>query len=95
MFVRGQTDSSARFLKDIGHWRTIVWELGSLGRDHPSCYAALSFCLDVWQIKGLETVMEPRWANDILSLQCVSVRGTPVGVLAPAEAEILVIGLSD
>ena len=37
LFVRGQTDSSAQFLKDIGDWRTIVWELGSLGRDHPSC----------------------------------------------------------
>ena len=30
LFVRSQTDSSARFLKDIGDWRTIVWELGSL-----------------------------------------------------------------
>ena len=75
LFVRGQTDSSAWFQKDIGDWQTIACELGSLGRDHPSCYAALSLCLDVWQIKGLETVIEPRWANDILSLQCVSVRG--------------------
>ena len=95
LFVHGQTDSSARFLKDIGDWRTIVWELGSLGRDHPSCYAALSFCLDVWQIKGLETVIEPRWTNDIIYLQCVSVRRTSVGIIAPVEAEILVIGLSD
>ena len=36
-----------------------------------------------------------RWADDILSLQSVSVRGTPVGVIAPVEEEILVIGLSD
>ena len=37
------------------------------------------------------------WADDILSLQGVSVRGTLVGVIAPVEAEILVIGhgLSD
>ena len=42
LFVRGQTDSSARCLKDIGDWRTISWELGSLGRDHPYCFAALS-----------------------------------------------------
>ena len=56
---------------------------------------ALSFCLDVKQIKGLETVIRPRWADDILSLQCVSVRGTPVGVIAPVGAAILVIGLSD
>ena len=95
LFVRGQTDSSARFMKDIGDWITIVWELGSLRRDHLSCYAALSFCLDVWQIKGLETFIEPRWANEILSLHCVCVRGTPVGVIAPVEAEILVIGPSD
>ena len=54
LFVCGQADSSALFLKDIGDWRTIVWKLGSLGRIHPSCYADLSFCLDVWQIKGLE-----------------------------------------
>ena len=54
LFVRGQTDSSAWFQKDIGDWRTIACELGSLGRDHPSCYAALSLCLDVWQIKGLK-----------------------------------------
>ena len=53
LLVRGQTDSSARFLKDIGDGPTIVWELGSLGRDQPSCFAALSCCLDVWQIKGL------------------------------------------
>ena len=36
----------------------------------------------------------PRWADDILSLQGVSVRGTPVGVIAPVEDAILVIGLS-
>ena len=30
----------------------------------------------MWQIKGLEIIIEPRWANDIISLQCVSVRGT-------------------
>ena len=66
LFVCGQTDSSAQFPKDIGDWRTIVFELGSLGRDHPSCY----------QIKGLETVIEPRWGNDILSpavCQCARV----------------------
>ena len=95
LFVRGQTDSSARCLKDIGVWRTISWELGSLGRDRPSCFAALSCCLDVWQIKGRVTVSEPRWANDIIYLLCVSVCGTPVGVIAPVSAEILVIGLSD
>ena len=59
LIVRGQPDSSALVLKDIGGWRTIVWELGSLRRVHPSCYAALSFCLDVRQIKGLETVIGP------------------------------------
>ena len=95
LFVRGQADSSALVRKDIGGWRTIFWELGSLGRVHPSCYAALSFCLDVRQIKGLETVIGPRWADDILSLQYVSVSGTLVGVIAPVEATILVIGLSD
>ena len=57
------------------------WELGSLGRVHLPCQAALSFCLDVKQTKGLETVIRPRWADDILSLLCVSVRGTPVGVI--------------
>ena len=71
------------------------WELGSLGRDDPSCVAALSCCLDVWQIKGRLTIIEPRWANDILSLLCVSVCGTAVGVIAPVRAVILVIGLSD
>ena len=40
-------------------------------------------------------VIGPSWANDILSLLCVSVHGTPVGVIAPVAAEILVIGLSD
>ena len=55
---------------------------------------ALSFGLGVWRIKGLKMVIGPNWADDILSLQCVSVRGTPVGVIAPVEAEILVIGLS-
>ena len=74
---------------------TIVWELDSLGRDHRPYYAALSFCLDGWQIKGLETAIEPRWANDVLSLQCVRVRRTPVGVIAPVKAEILVMGPSD
>ena len=59
LFVRSQADLSALVLKDIGGWRTIVWELGSLGRVHPSCYAAFSFCLDEWQIKGLETVIGP------------------------------------
>ena len=48
-----------------------------------------------WQIKGLETVIEPRWANDILSLQWVRVRGTPVGAITLVKAEILVIGPSD
>ena len=95
LFVRGQAYSSSLFQKDIGGWRTIDWELGSLGRVHPSCQAALSFCLDVKQIKGLEMVIRPRWADDILSLQGVSVRGTPVGVIAPVGAAILVIGLSD
>ena len=47
------------------------------------------------QIKGLETVIGHRWADDILSLQCVSVCGTPVGVIAPVGAAILVIGLLD
>ena len=89
LFVRDQADSSGLVWKDIGGWQTIVWELGSLGRVHPSCYAALSFCLDVRQIKGLEKVIGPRWADDILSLQYVSVRGLPLGVIAP------VIGLSD
>ena len=41
------------------------------------------------------TVIEPRWANDIISLLCVSVCRTPVGVIAPVAAEILVNGLSD
>ena len=95
LFVRGQADSSALIWKDSGGWRTIVWELGSLGIVHPSCYVARSFCLDVWQIKGLETVIGLCWADDILSLQSVSVCGTPVGVIAPVEYEILVIGLSD
>ena len=54
LFVRGLTDSSSRFLINISDWRTIiVWELGSLGRDHLPYYATLSFCLDGWQIKGL------------------------------------------
>ena len=65
-------------------WRILV--IGSLGRAHLSCYAALSFCLDGWWIKGPETVTKPRWANDIISLQCVRARGTPVGVRAPVEA---------
>ena len=95
LFVHDQTDSSARCLQDIGVWRTMRWELGSLGRDDPSCVAALSCCLDVWQIKGQVTIIEPRWANDILSLLCVSVCGTAVGVIAHVTAEILVISLSD
>ena len=92
LFVHGLTDSSARFLMNIGDWRIIAWELGSLGRDHLPNYATLSFSWDGWQIKGLETVVMPRWANDDLSLLCVRVRGTPVGVIAPVKAEILVIG---
>ena len=95
LFVRGQACLSALILMDISGWRTIVWELGSLGRVYSSCYAALSFYLDVWQIKGMEMFIGPRWADDILSLQGVSVRGTPVGVIAPVEDAILVIGLSD
>ena len=82
-------------MKDIGDWRTIVWELGSLGIAHLPYYEALSFCLDGWRIKGLETVIMPSLANDIISLQCVHVRGTPVGVIASVEAEIQVIGISD
>ena len=83
------------FGKDIGDWRTIDWELGSLGRMHASCHATLSFCLDGKQIKGRETVLRPCWVDDILFIQCVSVRGTPVGVVAPVGAAILVIGLSN
>ena len=82
LFVRGQADSATLVLKDIGGWRTIVWGLGSLGSVHPPCYAALSFCLDVRQIKGLEMVIGPRWADDILSLQYINIRWTPVGVIA-------------
>ena len=73
----------------------MCWKLGSLGRDDPSCVAALSCCLDVWQIKGWVTIIERRWPNVILSLMCVSVFGIAVGVIAPVTAEILVIGLSD
>ena len=91
--MRGQADSSTLVLMDIGGWRTIVWELGSLGRVLPFCYTALSFGIDVWRIKGLETVIGPRWADDIPSLQGVC--GTSVSVIAPVEARILVIGLSD
>ena len=79
----------------IGDWRTIMWELGSLERDNLPYYANLSFCLDGWQIKGLEPIVMPRWANDVLSLLCVRVRGTPLGVITPVKAKILVIGSSD
>ena len=44
LFVLGQAYLSALFLKDIGGWRTIEWELGSLGRVQASCHVALSFC---------------------------------------------------
>ena len=37
----------------------------------------------------------PRWVVNIIFLQCVSVRGTPVGVVAPVGAAILVTGISD
>ena len=33
LFVCGQTDSSARFLKNIGDWRTIIWKLRLFGND--------------------------------------------------------------
>ena len=95
LFVRDQTDSSTRCLQDISVWRTMRWELGSFGRDDPSCAAVLSCCLDVWQIKGRVTIIKPRWANDILSLMCVSVCGTAVSVIEPVTAQILVIGPSD
>ena len=36
-------------------------------------------------------IIEPRWANDILSLLCVSVCRTAVGVIAPVTAMILAI----
>ena len=94
LFVRGQAYLSAPFLKVIGGWRIIDWELGSLGRINLSCLASLSFCLDVKQIKGLETVIRPRWIDDILSLQCARDYGG-CRCLCGVGAAILVIGLSD
>ena len=44
---------------------------------------------------GRVMVIEPLWANDIISLLCVSVCRTHVGVIAPVAAEILVSALSD
>ena len=93
--ICSQTYLSGLFLKDIGGWRISDWELGSLGRVHASCYAALSFCLYVKQIKGRGMVVMPCWVVNVLFLQGVSVPGTPVGVVAPVGAAILVIGLSD
>ena len=37
----------------------------------------------------------PRWVVSVLFLQCVGVRGTPVGVVAPVGVTIRVTGLSD
>ena len=94
LYSRGQTCLPALFLKDIGCWRTINWELGSLGRVYSPCHEALSFCLDVGQIKSQWTVIVPRWVINVQRLQCVGVRGTTVGVVAPVGVTIKVTGLS-
>ena len=86
---------AALFLKDIGCWRTIDWELGSLGRVHMPCHDALSFCLNVGQIKSRWMVIMLGWVINTLFLQCAGVRGTVVGVVAPVGVVIQVTGLSD
>ena len=80
LYSRGQACLPALFLKDIGCWRTIDWELGFLGRVHAPGHEALSLCLDVGQIKSRWTVIMPRWVINVLFLQCVGVRGTTVSV---------------
>ena len=89
---RGQAYLSTLFLKDIDGWRTIDWELGSLGSVHAPCHGALSFCGDVRQIKGWLAVIMPRWVVNVLFLLCVGVRGTPVDVVAPVGPSYLVGG---
>ena len=83
------------FLRDIGCWRTIDWELGSLGRVHAPCHEALSFCLDVGRIKSRWTVIMLSWFIDALFLQCVGARRTTVSVVALVGVAIQVTGLSD
>ena len=92
----GQACLPTLVLKDIVCWRTINWELGSLGRVHtPPCHETLSSCLDVWQIKGRWKVTMIGWVINALFLRCVCVRGTAVGVVAPVGVTIHVTGLSD
>ena len=70
LFVCDQADSSTLVLTDIGAWRTIVWELGSLGRVLPSCFIWHRCVADQRPGDGYWA----RRADDILSLQGVGVR---------------------
>ena len=93
LYSHGQACLPALFLKDIGCWRTIDWELGSVGRVHAPCHEALSFCVDVGQIKSRWMVIMPSWVIDALFLQCVGTCGTTVSVVAPVGVAIQVTGL--
>ena len=91
----GQACLPALYLKDIGCWRTIDWELGSLGTVHMPYQDALSVCLHVGQIKSWWMVIMLGWVINTLFLQCVGVRGPVRGVAAPVGVAIQVTGLSD
>ena len=86
--------------KGLAYGRGIVWDPGIVGLPRLrlfvccDCLCLIPLFRDVLLFVRSQTDSSA-WANDVLSLQCVRVRGTPVDVITHVKAEILAIRPSD